>query len=191
MVASVSRIDKMIGLFCKRDLQKRQYSAKETNNLIDPTHHSHPIVHLVTVENLLRSSWGTYSPVTIPIWIIYIHVSVYTYTYQNRMYIRIYVYVYLYMCTCINIHIYNLQRFNIHMCMIRMYISIQYTLWHSRIYIYMYIAKFSKGSSLPILLCKMTMNLTFEICYINKMSASVAALVGTDSAVSDHICVCP
>jgi len=56
MVASVSRIDKMIGLFCKRDLQKRQYSAKETNNLIDPTHHSHPIVHLVTVENLLRSS---------------------------------------------------------------------------------------------------------------------------------------
>ena len=29
-VALVSRIDKMIGLFCKRALQKRRYSAKET-----------------------------------------------------------------------------------------------------------------------------------------------------------------
>ena len=40
----VSRIDKMIGLFCKRALQKRQYSAKETYNLIDPTECSHPIL---------------------------------------------------------------------------------------------------------------------------------------------------
>jgi len=43
-VASVSRIDKIIGLFCKRALQKRRYSAKETYNLIDPTDCSHPIV---------------------------------------------------------------------------------------------------------------------------------------------------
>jgi len=42
-VASVSRINKMIGLFCKRVLSKRQYSAKETYNLIDPTDRSHPI----------------------------------------------------------------------------------------------------------------------------------------------------
>ena len=42
-VALVSRIDKSIGLFCKRALQKRQYSAKETYNLIDPTDRSHPI----------------------------------------------------------------------------------------------------------------------------------------------------
>ena len=32
-VALVSRIDKIIGLFCKRVLQKRRYSAKETYNL--------------------------------------------------------------------------------------------------------------------------------------------------------------
>jgi hypothetical protein len=32
-VASVSRIDKIIGLFCKRALSKRRYSAKETYNL--------------------------------------------------------------------------------------------------------------------------------------------------------------
>ena len=42
-VALVSRIDEMIGLFCKRALQKRQYSAKETYNFIDPTNRSHPI----------------------------------------------------------------------------------------------------------------------------------------------------
>jgi len=45
-VASVSRIDKIIGLFCKRALDKRQYPAKETYNLIDPTDRSHPIVIL-------------------------------------------------------------------------------------------------------------------------------------------------
>ena len=31
---------KIIGLFCKRDLQKRLYSAKETYNFFDPTTHS-------------------------------------------------------------------------------------------------------------------------------------------------------
>jgi len=42
-VATVSRIDKIKGLFCRRSLQKRLYSAKETCNLIDPTNRSHPI----------------------------------------------------------------------------------------------------------------------------------------------------
>jgi len=42
-VALVSRIDKIIGLFCKRALLKRRYSAKETYNLIDPTDRSHLI----------------------------------------------------------------------------------------------------------------------------------------------------
>ena len=36
-VASVSRIDKIVGLFCKRALSNRQYSAEETYNSIDPT----------------------------------------------------------------------------------------------------------------------------------------------------------
>jgi len=39
----LSRIDKSMGLFCKRPLYKRQYSAQETYNLIDPTDCSHPI----------------------------------------------------------------------------------------------------------------------------------------------------
>ena len=36
-------VDKTIGLFCKRAIEKRRYSAKETYNLIDP---SHPISHI-------------------------------------------------------------------------------------------------------------------------------------------------
>ena len=50
-VVSASRIDKIIGLFCKRALKKRQNSAKETYNSIDPTDRSHPIaatVHFVS-----------------------------------------------------------------------------------------------------------------------------------------------
>jgi len=42
-VASNSRLLKIIGLFCKRDLQKRRYSAKETYNCKEPTNCSHPI----------------------------------------------------------------------------------------------------------------------------------------------------
>ena len=42
-VASVSRINKIIGLFCKRVLYKRLCFAKETYNLIDTTDRSHPI----------------------------------------------------------------------------------------------------------------------------------------------------
>jgi len=36
-LALVSRIDKILPLFCKRALQNRQNSAKQTSHLIDPT----------------------------------------------------------------------------------------------------------------------------------------------------------
>jgi len=42
-MALVSRIDKIKGLFRKKALQKRRYSAKETYDFIDPTNRSHPI----------------------------------------------------------------------------------------------------------------------------------------------------
>ena len=45
-VALVSGIDKIISLFCKRARWKRQYSAKETYNLVDPTNSSHPILYV-------------------------------------------------------------------------------------------------------------------------------------------------
>ena len=43
-VASISRLLKITGLFCKGALQKRRYSAKETYNFKEPTNRSHPIV---------------------------------------------------------------------------------------------------------------------------------------------------
>ena len=42
-VASISKLLKIIGLFCKRALSKRRYSANETYNFEEPTHRSHPI----------------------------------------------------------------------------------------------------------------------------------------------------
>ena len=42
-VAIISRLLKMIGLFCRRALEKRLYSAKETYNLKEPINRSHPI----------------------------------------------------------------------------------------------------------------------------------------------------
>jgi len=43
-VATISRLLQIIGLFCKRALKKRRYSAKETYNLKELTNRSHPIV---------------------------------------------------------------------------------------------------------------------------------------------------
>jgi len=40
-VATISKLLKITGLFCKRDLQKSQCSAKGTNNLKEPTNRSH------------------------------------------------------------------------------------------------------------------------------------------------------
>ena len=42
-VAATCRLLKFVGLFCKRDLEKRRYSAKETYNFKEPTNRSHPI----------------------------------------------------------------------------------------------------------------------------------------------------
>ena len=42
-VATISRLLKIIGLFCKRALSKRRYSAKETYNCEESTNRSHPM----------------------------------------------------------------------------------------------------------------------------------------------------
>ena len=42
-VATISRLLKIIGLFCKRALLKRRYSANETYHFWEPTNRSHPI----------------------------------------------------------------------------------------------------------------------------------------------------
>jgi len=52
-VALVSRINKITSLFCKRALLKRQYSAKETFDHIDPANRSHPIGLFETHMNFI------------------------------------------------------------------------------------------------------------------------------------------
>jgi len=42
-VATISRLRKIICLFCKRALEKRLYSAKETYHFKEPTNRSHLI----------------------------------------------------------------------------------------------------------------------------------------------------
>jgi len=42
-LATCSRLPKILGLFCKRALWKKRYSAKETYNFEEPTTCSHPI----------------------------------------------------------------------------------------------------------------------------------------------------
>jgi len=51
-MATISRLLKIIGLFCKRALQKRRYSAKETYHFKEPTHRSHRIVRTRTHNTL-------------------------------------------------------------------------------------------------------------------------------------------
>jgi len=43
-VATISRLLNFFGLFCKRALLKRRYSAKETYDFKESTNRSHPIV---------------------------------------------------------------------------------------------------------------------------------------------------
>jgi len=66
-VASISRLLKIIGLFCKSTLQKILYSAKETYHFKEPTNRSHPIGMLTVVYNVCihvyarqGTIWGGY-----------------------------------------------------------------------------------------------------------------------------------
>jgi len=109
--ASVSRINKMTGLFCKIALSKRRYSAKETYNLIDPNICSHPItqhggwVECVTRHVCIYIYVYTYMCIYIHIYIcicmyayIYIHIYSYIFTYIS-------IFIYMYACTFLYIYI--------------------------------------------------------------------------------------
>jgi len=54
-VATISRLRKIIRLFCRRALQNRRYSAKETYHFNEPTNRSH------SVHNLCDESKGVYT----------------------------------------------------------------------------------------------------------------------------------
>ena len=73
-VATISRLHKIICLFCKRALLKRLYSAKETYNFKEPTNRSHPIA---TAESLLCVYECIHKCIH-----IYIHTCIYIHTYM-------------------------------------------------------------------------------------------------------------
>jgi len=54
-VATGIRLLKIIGLFCKRALWKRRYSAKETCNFKEPTNRSHPILCLIHMLDITHT----------------------------------------------------------------------------------------------------------------------------------------
>ena len=55
-VASIDRMLKNIGLFCKRDLQKRPIFCKETYIFKHPMNRSHPIVG-ITRARIMNTGW--------------------------------------------------------------------------------------------------------------------------------------
>jgi len=56
----ISRLLKIIGLFCKRSLYKKWYSAKETYNFEEPTNRSHPVVYSYIIYDIQEYAQGTW-----------------------------------------------------------------------------------------------------------------------------------
>ena len=111
-VATISRLLKIIGLFCKRARLKRPYSAKETYNFREPTNRSHPICMHVCIYIS-----------------IFIYVSMYLFV---HMYVCIYLSMYVCMYVCMYICMY-VCRMNV-----RMYVSNSYM--YLCIYLSMYVS---------------------------------------------------
>jgi len=65
-VATISRLLKIIGLFCKRALQKRRYSAKAPYNFEESTHRSHPIAHYSVGQHRRAVSLNAFLHLVLP-----------------------------------------------------------------------------------------------------------------------------
>ena len=97
VVASINRLLKILGFFCKRALWKSRYSAKETKNFKEPTSRSHPIsicVYVCMKESISIRTNHIYIYLY-----IYIYISIYLY-----MYIYAYSHRYLYLIIQIYVH---------------------------------------------------------------------------------------
>jgi len=70
-VATISRLLKIIGLFCKRALQKRRYSAKETHNFKEPTNRSHPITVTCTTHPWKKPTQNSFMGSFVSLFVVY------------------------------------------------------------------------------------------------------------------------
>ena len=71
-VASVSRIDKIIGLICRKSSLLYVSFAKETYNWIDPTNRSHPITQHVHTQHNMSTHISTHM-LCYGVWICCVH----------------------------------------------------------------------------------------------------------------------
>jgi len=95
-VATISRLLKIIGLFCKRALQKRPIIFKETYNFKEPTNRSHPISTYIYMLGLRLSPRVSLE------YMYTIHICTCTYTYTYT-----YIYLFLHLSIPIYLHVYT------------------------------------------------------------------------------------
>ena len=119
----------MIGLLCKRALQKRRYSAKETYNFKEPTNRSHPIMHTLIYHGVCVSTLLGFAQevcmcvcvfvnffVYIILMCVYIHIC--KFVYNQYIHVCIYTHAYLYivnMCVC---------EYDMHICIQSMHVFV-------------------------------------------------------------------
>jgi len=100
-VAATSRLLKIISLFCKRDLYKRRYSAKETNNFEEPTNRSHPIcIYIYTyicIYIMYICSDTHLQHLCMCIHVVYMCSSIHSHLYVDVNKLHMYVYICIYM----------------------------------------------------------------------------------------------
>jgi len=59
-VTTISRLLKIMGLFCKRALSKRRYSTKETYDFKEPTNCSRPILSFPAMDFCIELIFGDF-----------------------------------------------------------------------------------------------------------------------------------
>ena len=112
-MATISRLLKIIGLFCKRALQKRRYSAKETYHFKEPTNRSHPILFGATSATACSYSTRTRTHTyTLSLSLTHTHTHTHAITHartrtHTRTHIHIYTHSRAHMHTHTHIHIHT------------------------------------------------------------------------------------
>jgi len=129
-VATISRLLKMIGLFCQRAQLKRRYSAKETCNFKERTNRSHPMddytarVDICThkcSDTCIRTkiqSTNTYTHIYQPCIHTYIDTKMFIYTHiytyidaeETNIDSYLHAYIHAYIHTCKNTLIQMLEK---------------------------------------------------------------------------------
>ena len=120
----LSNIDKITGVFCKRALKKRKYSANETCNFIDATNGRHSIVYTLQLYLAFPCAHQTMSPQSLQrlkrLSKCCIHVCIYTHMSYKHTHRHVYIHTHVHM----QIHTQTYTHTHTHTC--------KYTHTHTR-----------------------------------------------------------